>query len=423
MTKQFDITIFGATGLTGKYIVEQVYDLSTKQSFPVNFTWAIAGRSQSKLEQVKQEYALKYPNATIQPPSILVANIVQRDQLDAMTNSSSVLINAVGPFRFTGEYVVRSCVDQQCHYVDVTGEPEFVERMQRTYHKQAVDKKVTIVHSCGFDSVPTDMGVLWIKQLYSKQGWTPTQIEMFFKLQTGPAGLRGGYATYESAVHGFGSVELLREIRKASELPPLPRPSGPKLGFHKRLSYDKQLGYHVPFVFADPSIVRLSQQLFLSSHASPPPTVQFAAYCLLPSLWIGVLYFIYGAIFSFMASSPWGRQLLLRYPERFSAGIFSRDHPTPDQLDQASFEVILRSKGYQSLRPSSDTLNAELTAVVRGPEPGYVATPRIVLQCALTLLAQHDKVPHGVLTPSAAFWNTDLIDRLATVDITFNQLY
>lgn len=237
-------------------------------------------------------------------------------------------------------------------------------------------------------------------------------------------------------VHGFGSVDLLREIRKASDLATLPRPSGPKLTFHKRLSHDKQLGYHVPFVFADPSIVRLSQQLFLTGYATPqldnnnkdiPPTVQFAAYCLLPSLWIGLLYFLYGFVFSFLASSPWGRQLLLRYPEQFTAGVFSRDHPTPEQLQQTSFEVILRSKGYQSLtttniNPTQTPLNAEMTVVVRGPEPGYVATPRIVIQCALTLLHHTDVIPSGVLTPSAAYWKTDLIDRLSKVDITFEQL-
>ncbi|KAI8333901.1 saccharopine dehydrogenase [Chlamydoabsidia padenii] len=423
MTKQHSLTVFGATGLTGKYIVEHIYELATSQpdNFPSDFTWAIAGRAQGKLEEIRQECNTKYPQATIPPPAIVVANIVRKEQLDIMTAQSTVLINAVGPFRFMGDYVVRSCVEQRCHYVDVTGEPEFVERMQRTYHKQAVDKKMTIVHSCGFDSVPTDMGVLWIKQLYASKGWTPTQIEMFFKLHTGPSGVRAGYATYESAVHGFGSVELLKEIRKASDLATLPRPQGPKLTFHKRLTYDKQLGYHVPFVFADPSIVRLSQQLFLSGYAQEnnniPPTVQFAAYCLLPSLWICVLYYLYGFVFGFLASSPWGRQLLLRYPEQFSAGVFSKDHLTLEQLQQTSFEIILRSKGYQT-----NSLDAEMTVAVRGPEPGYVATPRIVVQCALTLLKHTDAIPHGVLTPSVAFWKTDLIDRLVKVDITFNQV-
>ncbi|CAO3636739.1 unnamed protein product [Cunninghamella echinulata] len=370
-----------------------------------------------------------------------------------MAQQSKVLINAVGPYRFMGEYVIRSCVEQQCHYVDVSGEPEFVERMQRTYHKQASNKNITIVHSCGVDSVPTDMSVLWIKQLYTAQGWTPTQIEMFFKLHSGNAGLRAGYATYESAVHGFGSVELLREIRKASELTQLPKTIGPKLKFHKRLTWDKQYGYHVPFVFADPSIVRLSQQLFLTGYANTttptkkdsslpnknngnnnkaamPPTVQFSAYFLIPSFWIAMLYYIYGFIFAFLASSPWGRQLLLAYPERFSAGVFSKEHPTQEQLQQTSFEIIFRSKGYQTVSlgnidPLKTPLNAELTTVVYGPEPGYVATPRIVVQCALTILkdSEKNKIPYGVLTPSAAFWNTELIQRLNSVGVQFEEKY
>ncbi|ORX60648.1 saccharopine dehydrogenase [Hesseltinella vesiculosa] len=440
MSKLYDLTIFGATGLTGKYIVKHVYELASAQPdmFPSEFAWAIAGRATGKLQAIVDELEPMFPSCKIPRPAILVANIVRREQLDHMAESSKVLINAVGPYRFTGEYVVRSCVEKQCHYVDVTGEPEFVERMQRTYHHQAAKRKTTIVHSCGFDSVPTDMGVLMVKRLYQAKGWTPTQVEMFFRLRTGPAGLRGGYATYESAVHGFGSVELLREIRKVSELTQLPRPAGPKLKFHKRLSKDKQLGYHVPFVFADPSIVRLSQQLFLTGYANcddkltsgsatMPPTVQFAAYSLLPSLWIALLYFIYGFVFNFLAASPWGRQLLLAYPETFSAGVFSRDHPSQEQLDQTSFEITLRSKGFQTLTMPSDAahqdLNAGLTAVVHGPEPGYVATPRIIVQCALTLLSNNDngRIPVGVLTPSAAFWNTNLIDRLQEVGITFEE--
>lgn len=123
MTKQHNITIFGATGLTGKCIVEHVYELATQQpdAFPHDFTWAIAGRAEGKLREIQQECNAKYPQATIPSPTILVANIVRREQLDAMTAQSTVLVNAVGPFRFMGEYVVRSCVEQQCHYVDVTG--------------------------------------------------------------------------------------------------------------------------------------------------------------------------------------------------------------------------------------------------------------------------------------------------------------
>ncbi|KAI8365351.1 saccharopine dehydrogenase [Radiomyces spectabilis] len=426
MSRKYDIAIFGATGLTGKYIVQHVYELSTQQPgyFAANFEWAIAGRNESALNNIIDEYSARYPRASVSRPAVLLADVTRRDSLDAVTQQSKVLINAVGPFRFMGEYVVRSCVEQGCDYVDITGEPEFIERMQRTYHDQAKAKNVTIVHACGFDSVPSDMGVIWLKQAYQARGWTPTQIEMFLRIHTGPAGMRGGYATYESAVHGFSSVELLREIRKASNLAPLPRVSpDDRLKFHKSLTFDQRLGYHVPFMFADPSVVRLSQQLFLTGYATKEkdndalPTVQFAAYLLLPSLFIAILYHIYGFIFSLLAPTPWGRRLLLKYPEQFSGGLFSKQHPTEDQLNQTSFEMILRSKG-KTTNGSPEQVNL----LVRGPELGYVATPRIVLQCALTILNEKStSISAGVLTPGAAFWQTDLIRRLRTVGVTYDE--
>ncbi|KAI9012157.1 saccharopine dehydrogenase [Phycomyces nitens] len=443
MSKQYDITVFGATGLTGKRIVDHIYELSTSQptAFPSTFQWAVGGRDHEKLENVIDSISQKYPNSSLSRPSIIVANVVRRESVDEMTRQSKMVINAVGPFRYMGEYVVRSCVDEGCDYIDVSakltldlGEPEFIERMQRTYHDTAIKKNVTIVHSCGFDSVPADMGVLKLKQLYAANEWTPIHIEGFMKIHAGSSGLRMGYATYESAVSGVGSVELLREIRKVSDLPQLPRQSGPRLKFRKGLRKDKEYGYHVPFLFADPSIVRLSQQLFLAGQAAPPnlpndakmpPTVQFAEYLLLPSFWICVLYYFYTTIFGLLASSPWGRNVLLNNPERYTHGLASKQDPTQEQLDETSFELILRSKGYssQTLPSQDEPLDQAITLTVHGPEPGYVSTPRIALQCAFTLLRGKEagQVPFGVLTPSTAFWNTDLIDRLCSVGITFDQ--
>lgn len=175
MDREFDVTVFGATGLTGKHIVEHIYELASNEpnAFSQDFRWAVAGRNETALVQVVETISSRYPKVSIQAPGMIIANVVRREQMDNMAKRSKVIINAVGPFRFMGEYVVRSCVEHGCDYVDVTGsnsffypfgsscincsmvtgEPEFVERMQRTYHDQAVRKKVTLVHACGFDSV------------------------------------------------------------------------------------------------------------------------------------------------------------------------------------------------------------------------------------------------------------------------------
>ncbi|KAI9315593.1 saccharopine dehydrogenase [Dichotomocladium elegans] len=433
MSRSYDVTIFGATGLTGRHIVEQVFDFGTihPSLLPDRFQWAVAGRNQEALEVLVDRYIEKYPRSKVPRPAILIANVVKRDTLDAMANQSKTIINAVGPFRFMGEYVVRSCVEQGCDYVDVTGEPEFVERMQRTYHDQAKRKNVTIVHCCGFDSVPADMGTLFVKRQFVARGWTPAHVEMFLRIHCGELGLRAGYATFESAVHGFGSAELLREIRRASKLPRLPQ-VGPKLKIHSRPGYDKALKmYRVPFQFADPSVVRLSQQLFLSGAGEPPegasatpmpPTVQFAAYVLLPTFWIFVLYHVYGLMFMILSSTPWGRNMLLAHPERFTHGVFSKQEPTDEGLKQTSFDMILRAKGYSSaVIPADAEPNQSIQVIIRGPEMGYIATPRMVFQCALVLCENKNRIPRGVMTPSVAFWNTDLLDRLQRVGITFTE--
>lgn len=123
MSKVFDLTVFGATGLTGKQIVRHVFELSVNQPtfFKPGFQWAIAGRSRDKLEEIVQEMLDRFAEKTITRPTVLISNVTQREQLDDMTKQTKVLINAVGPFRFMGEYVVRSCVENGCDYVDVTG--------------------------------------------------------------------------------------------------------------------------------------------------------------------------------------------------------------------------------------------------------------------------------------------------------------
>jgi short subunit dehydrogenase-like uncharacterized protein len=150
-TGRVHITVFGGTGFTGKFIVQEIFRLQNEGKVPEYFKWAVAGRSKERLDSVVSTLVSKYPNATV--PEVVVADVSNRESINNMVRKSQVVINAVGPFRFLGEYVVRGCVENYCDYVDITGEPEFIERMQRTYHDQAAKNGVTIVPACGFDSV------------------------------------------------------------------------------------------------------------------------------------------------------------------------------------------------------------------------------------------------------------------------------
>jgi short subunit dehydrogenase-like uncharacterized protein len=99
----------------------------------------------------------------------IVANLDDDRSIKDMCDKAKVLINCVGPYRFFGEKVVKQCVESGTHQVDLCGEPEYLERIQLGYNKQARDKGVFIVGSCGFDSVPADLGVVFTKKNFTSR--------------------------------------------------------------------------------------------------------------------------------------------------------------------------------------------------------------------------------------------------------------
>lgn len=247
-------------------------------------------------------------------------------------------------------------------------------------------------------------------------------------------------------VYDFSSVSTLQSLREYSNLPKLPKVPGPKLVFYKFPRWNPRIkAYTLPFFFADPSIVRLSQQLFLAGQAAVPdqgnavmpPTVQFTSYIVFSRLWPLILMICYGWMFNFLAATPWGRRMLLNNPERYTAGLFSRTGPTRQQIETTRFETTFITRGFstEALRavmappddgaaPVAQEPDVEIVTRVEGPEPGYDATPKIVVQCAYALIEEKGKgrVPNGVVTPSVAFWRTGLIKRLNDVGISFDVL-
>ncbi|KAG0088453.1 hypothetical protein BGZ92_006157 [Podila epicladia] len=430
MEKTFDLTIFGATGFTGKFILIEVLKTADRAFPNAPLRVAIAGRSRERLEAL----VASLPTGSKIHPTILIADVKDEASMRAMCRASRTLIAAAGPFRFLGEAAVAACVEEKCHYVDITGEPEFFEGMAMKYHDRAKENQVSIVHVCGFDSIPADMGVLFTKQQMEKNHALPSSIEMFFKIHTGNSGFAGHYATYESAVHGFGSAGLLRQLRRTAN-----RPQVPKIGYSLAVNpkphwVHKVAAYTVPFFFADPSVIRLSQQMVLqdkdlSSVQSPP--VQFSAYICIPSFKALAITIFASTVFGLFAKYESGRKFLLKHPRLFTMGIFSHEGPTDQQLSETSFSETFFAEGYSKALRERHSNEGDLRKVkpdisivtsVSGPEPGYVATPKMVVQACYTLLLEKDKVHNGVLTPSLAFAQTDLIKRLEEQGIVFSTV-
>src|SRR5436305_9967889 len=149
---RFDVVLFGATGFTGALTAEYLAEHA-----PAETRWALAGRNRGKLEDVRSKLA--GVNPACDTLELLEADVNNADSLRAIAEAAKVVISTVGPYIRYGEPLVAACAKAGTAYVDLTGEPEFVDRMWLGYHEQALASGARIVHSCGFDSIPYDLGV------------------------------------------------------------------------------------------------------------------------------------------------------------------------------------------------------------------------------------------------------------------------
>ena len=198
--RTYDIVAFGATGFTGKLVAQ--YLAASEESF----RWAIAGRSADKLAAVKDELGLSDEVGVIEADSGDPASLA------AMAEQTRVVLTTVGPFQKYGEPVVAACVASGTDYVDITGEPEFVNDLIRRHDEPARDAGVHIVNCCGFDSIPHDLGAyMMVQELHKLSNGSPVRLEGFVSAS---GKFSGG--TWQSAVNAMGRA---RQQLKRPKLP------------------------------------------------------------------------------------------------------------------------------------------------------------------------------------------------------------
>src|SRR4051812_29287955 len=151
--REHDIVLFGATGFTGALTAEYL-----AQHAPDGLRWALAGRNRAKLEALAGRLGIDVP--------LLHADVEDEASLRSVAESARVVITTVGPYVRYGEPLVAACAAAGTDYVDLPGEPEFVDRMYVRHNAEAEKSGARIVHACGFDSIPHDLGVLFtVEQL------------------------------------------------------------------------------------------------------------------------------------------------------------------------------------------------------------------------------------------------------------------
>ncbi|GMR47020.1 hypothetical protein PMAYCL1PPCAC_17215, partial [Pristionchus mayeri] len=417
MSCRYDFVVYGATGFTGGYICRAI---ATSPLFKGK-TIAAAGRSEEKIRNALEEISRETGSHEVTQWEVIVADSSEEESLAAMARQARVIINAVGPYILYGEAVVRAAIDNGASHVDISGEPVFLERMVHKYDNLAREKGVYILGACGFDSIPCDLGVEFLKRNFDG---TLGFVETFARFNKGTAGYRVNTGTYDSILLAIASL-WDREARQAHrEITPDPMPQ-PRYRAPCRMPLTRQkLGtqsaWCTPFIGPDKSIVDRSQ--YYDFHVNDKRPVQVSTYMVQGSLIRSLLVMAWLSVFSFFALFSPSRKFLKAHPECCSFGMFRRTGPSKQQIGEASFDYFFFGTGWapgdtvEGERPTKKT-----TAVCHGPDAGYVGTSACIISAALALLDDKERLPKdgGVYTTASALRDTRIFEYLRTNGVAF----
>ncbi|KAH9315170.1 hypothetical protein KI387_023797, partial [Taxus chinensis] len=426
-----DAVILGASGFTGKYVVREFLRHLQRPDGQSPRRIGIAGRSRHKLaETVRWAAEGRVPPAI----PIIEADVTDAPSMAALCRRTRLVLSCVGPYRLYGEPVVAACVEAGVDYLDITGEPEFMERMEAVYQYTALHAGSLVVSACGYDSVPAELGVIFHSRQWHPPS-VPHSVDAFLVLESDKR-IIGNITTFESAVLGVASADDLHKLRRSRPRRPKPQIPGPPAQRANPIEHQKSIGlWALKLPSSDVAVVRRTQTLLAENpHGLPVVSensdfeekrrnfwsevkpLYFGVYIGYKSPWsipraicIGLMVFLLG-------KSTWGRSLLLKYPEIFSFGQFKKIGPTEEEVRSASFKMWFVGRGYSdesSLLPQGSKPNMKVVTRVSGPEIGYATTPITLVQCALIVMDQRHSLPKGgVLTPGIVFGPTDLQERL-----------
>jgi short subunit dehydrogenase-like uncharacterized protein len=386
--RRFDIVVFGATGFTGALTAEYL-----ARNAPAGTRWALAGRNSAKLEQVRERLAAIDPACAAL--ELLPADTGDSASMRDMADATRVLITTVGPYIRYGEPVVAACAAAGTDYVDHTGEPEFVDRMWFAYHEQAERSGARLVHSCGFDSIPYDLGVQFTVD-HLPEG-VPISIDGFVRTK---ASFSGG--TYQSAIEILSSLrssaKLARERREREG-----RPNGRRVRGVSGTPHPDEFagGWVAPFPTIDPLTVLRSARA-LDRYG---PDFRYSHYVVVGPLPMLVGLGAAAGVVVALAQIPPARDALLKLK---SPG----EGPSEEQRAKSWFSVRFRASAGDG---------TQIRTEVRGGDPGYGETSKMLAESALCLA--HDELPEraGQLTPAVAMGPT-LLRRLEAAGIEFKAL-
>ncbi len=382
--RKYDIVLLGATGFTGALTAQYL-----AAHAPQSTRWALAGRNPEKLTRLRAQLAEANPACA--DLDLLAADVCDPSSMRALASCTRVAASTVGPYVRYGEPLVAACAQSATDYLDLTGEPEFVDRMYVRHHAEAVRSGARLVHACGFDSVPHDLGALFtVEQMPSD---VPLRVRGLVR-----AGGSASGGTLHSAVTAFSRVRQTAQAsgeRRRLE----PQPGGRRVSSLPPVAgYERTLGaWTLPMPTIDPQIVKRSARA-LERYGPDFAYGHFLAVKRLPAALA-----LAGGVAGTFALAQLGptRSLLLG---RMAAG----DGPSPER----------REKGWFRVRFVAEGGGRRAVTEVSGGDPGYGETSKMLAESALCLA--HDDLPSaaGQVTTAQAMGDR-LIARLRRQGIGF----
>ncbi len=408
-SRPLDIVLWGATGFTGQLVAEYL----VKHTSDSDLRWALAGRSEAKLESVRRDLARIDERAAKLP--LRTGDSHDRSSLQKLAAEASVICTTVGPYARYGSELVAACVEHGTDYCDLTGETQWIRRMIDAYHQPAEHSGARIVHCCGFDSIPSDLGTLMLQEhAFEKYGAPCKEVKFFAGKSRG--GASGG--TIASMMNIVDEVKQDRRVLRVLGDPYALNPEGDRQGpdgsDQKGVRFDEDLdGWTAPFVMAaiNTRIVRRSNALLDHRYSNDFRYSEVMSFPKGPkgaAIAAGVAAGIAG--FMTAAALPPTRALLEKKLPSPGEG------PSREQRERGFFEVLLIGKG-----KSAKGEPFEIRGRVEGQQdPGYGETAKMLAESALCLALDGTELSSrgGVLTPASCM-GVRLIERLRDAGMTF----
>ncbi len=403
MSAQFDFVIYGATSFVGAITAEYVMG---KYGADGPYKWAIAARSEAKLAALKEQLGEGAKGL-----AAIVANSDDEASLEAMCANARLVISTVGPYALYGDTLVKVCAASGTHYCDLTGETQWIHAMQQANEAAAKESGALIVHSCGFDSIPSDLGVHFLQeQIEAEFGHTAEKVELGVKAMKG--GASGG--TIASMINLLKEAQADPSLRKklADHYLLCPEGHGFTARQESRARYysDALQSWCAPFVMAaiNTRNVHRSNALQDSRYGK---NFRYSEYTMTGDNAKGSLGSLamtagMGGFMGVLAFGP-TRALAERFLPKPGEG------PSPEEQKNGFYKLL-----FAGTLPNGEVRKALVTG---DRDPGYGSTAKMLAESAIAILesADEDKAKGGFWTPASLMGNRLRARLIENAGLTF----